>query len=431
MKAVVQKILTHHSPDLDAMLAVLLMRRFGNAFFPGAGEAEVIFAPAGQLPDNKTAWELEEEGILALDIGGGRFDTHPVDGSSDNQKRDRSASDLVAEALQMLEHPSWRELIEYTRLHDTSIHSLYSKDFLHHLVSLHTILLGLQLQYVQDSTTKLEKGILILDNIPFYAANPVLERSIYQILIQLIERYLAAHNVDIEEEKKDHWQNIITWYQRLQNQPDNAFSGKQADQIASLKSIIIGAYQKYEGDMEQVYLIFQTCLDAILKREFNWFNALEEFQEKAVVKRIRKADIVSIESSNGMVIKVSRFKSKGDLVVYRNPSNGATSILIKRRGPLNKMSFERLAEKVRLVEAESRNELPQYDLLRDHGEVHAWFLHQSGNILLNGSPKSPNFEKSLLSLETLRQIVYSEVDWSWEIPRKLKRTFTKLRRRNY
>ncbi|MCB0642715.1 MAG: hypothetical protein KDC44_13800, partial [Phaeodactylibacter sp.] len=115
----VQKILTHEHPDLDAIMSVLLLKKFGAELFPGVQEAEVIFSPAGTLPEGKSPRQLEKQGIIAVDIGGGRFDSHPSE-TTGKAKADRSATDLVAETLGVLNHPDWEELIEFSRLHDTT-----------------------------------------------------------------------------------------------------------------------------------------------------------------------------------------------------------------------------------------------------------------------------------------------------------------------
>ena len=158
----VKHIITHEHPDLDAALSVLLFKEYGEIRFPGAREAPIEFHPADKLPDGKTAEELEKEGIIALDIGGGRFDSHPTRNRKNKNKWERCASDLVAEEFGVLDDPKWSRLIEYTRLQDTTGQSLASKDFLHHLVSLNSILLGFQILYNEDSHRILEHSIDVL-----------------------------------------------------------------------------------------------------------------------------------------------------------------------------------------------------------------------------------------------------------------------------
>ena len=73
---------------------------------------ELIFSSANTLPDGKTADQLEDEGIMPLDIGGGRFDTHPVADCDNVEKWDTCASQLVAEELGV---PTGRYVIRETQ----------------------------------------------------------------------------------------------------------------------------------------------------------------------------------------------------------------------------------------------------------------------------------------------------------------------------
>ena len=69
----VQALLTHTHPDLDAILSIHLLRKHGKPAFEGTEEAEWRFTSANALPDGKSPEQLEEEGVLTLDTGGGRF----------------------------------------------------------------------------------------------------------------------------------------------------------------------------------------------------------------------------------------------------------------------------------------------------------------------------------------------------------------------
>jgi len=81
-------IVTHLNPDLDAIFAVWLIKRF----FPGWSHAEVEFVPAGETLVGKLADDNPE--ILHVDTGLGRFDHHQT-------KKFICASDLV-----------WREILK-------------------------------------------------------------------------------------------------------------------------------------------------------------------------------------------------------------------------------------------------------------------------------------------------------------------------------
>ncbi len=413
----IHTILTHESPDLDAIMSVLLMRKFGEDKFPGVSEAKFQFASANSLPGGKTPKELEAEGILALDIGGGRFDTHPVGNAVDKNKRERSATDLIAEELAVIYDERWAPLVEYTRLQDTQGHSLLSKEFIHHLVSIHTILLGLELVHRNDSEGKLIAGMKILENIPIYLENKDKNFNFQELLTHLIDRYMleSEPNPEVPPQAYD---NFNKWYQKLQFKPKEAFSSIQMDDFVSLKAIAIGAFYNYNKDRESVFQIVKICLDAILRREEQWHLALKDFLENAESKRIDKAVVTHISSPNGMVIKAARYKGRGDLILYRDPSNGATSILRRQKGPLSRFPLKELAAKVRLVECVENDETPEYDLLEGEGTIHGWFLHQSGNLLIKGSPKARDFEPSKIPLEVIAKIAYYQLSEEFAFPSK-------------
>jgi len=263
----IQKILTHESPDLDAMMSVLLLREFGEPFFPGAKTAEVIFSPAGMLPDGLSVRQLEKKGILAVDIGGGRFDSHPSE-TTGRAKADRSATDLVAEALGVLDHPDWAELIEFSRLQDTRGHSMFSTNIIHHLAALNNILKGIQIQHFGDSKAILEAGILLIANIPFFNKH---QEDPFRV--ELIQRgtdlYLEKEGYDMEN-PPEWFGNFKEWYQRLHHKFRTTYGKNKMDRMVSLKAICHGAFYRFEENEEKVQEVLELCLSSMLARERQW-----------------------------------------------------------------------------------------------------------------------------------------------------------------
>ncbi len=399
----IDKILTHLRPDLDSMMSVFLMKKFGEDKYPGVASADMIFSDADTLPDNKTSKELEKEGILALDIGGGKFDTHPVGNIANNKKRDRSATDLVAEYLGIIGYPELKLLIEYTRMQDTTGHSMFSKDYIHHLMSLHTILLGLSL-LKDDSAILLSDGVRILENIPYYIQNKLTEIDEYNFLRQCLQRFVDSSKglIDLSNAK---YTNFNEWINRINKNSPNAFSMNEMDDAVSIKSIAIGAYYKFDKNFERAYPIFELCIYAILKRENEWFNAIGEFKNHAIIKKVEFLNIVGVESVNPLIIKVARFLIRSDILVYRNPVDGATTIFLQKNGPLNKFKLNKLAGLIRVIESRLNNENPNYRNILDVGNVSGWFLHQSECLLIKGSPKAAKFVPSKIPMNDLLELI--------------------------
>lgn len=422
----ISEILTHEFPDLDAILSVLLLRKFGEEKFPGVSQAKVSFSSAGQLPDDLTPKQLEKKGILAVDIGGGRFDSHPSS-TTGKAKHDRSATDLVAEYLEVIDHPEWALLVEYARLQDTTGHSLYSTNQMHHLVSLHTILLGLGILHPKDSTSKLEKGIRVVENIPFYIRHKQ-DNFSSALLREGIQTYLKKLEIDLENPPA--WIDLFKqWFQRLHEKPKAAFGKNPMDRMVSLKAICQGAYFRFGEDMEKVQPILELCLEAMFEREKTWQDALDQYDQNTIVKEIGALKLVTIESANGMVIKAARFRHKPDILIYKNPADGAVTIFVQRRGRLENFPFETLAARIRLAEAVECGELPDYDNLEAQGTHHGWFLHQSNIMLIRGSKKQTDFIPTKITLENINLLIYSifEHELEMQLPKEYGEAIWKLR----
>jgi hypothetical protein len=74
----VKLLVTHENPDMDAIGAMWLFKRFGGRAFDGA---EYYFVHAGDLVDSGTltAKEIAEDQVVHVDTGMGEFDHHQPD----------------------------------------------------------------------------------------------------------------------------------------------------------------------------------------------------------------------------------------------------------------------------------------------------------------------------------------------------------------
>ena len=408
----VQKILTHEHPDLDAMMSVLLLKKFGEAQFPGVENAEVIFSPAGTLPEGKSPRQLEKQGIIAVDIGGGRFDSHPSH-TTGQAKADRSATDLVAETLGVLDHPDWKALIEFSRLHDTTGHSMYSTNILHHISALSNLLKGIQIQHAGDSAAIMKAGLNLVANIPFSVKHQD-DPFRVSILQEAVDNYLAKVGINMEEPPE--WLgNFKDWHWRLHNKFRTTYGKNPMDKLVSLKSICHGAFYRFEEDMEQFQQIVDLCVSSMLIREKKWHEALTFYDENCQVEHVGNLTFSTISSSNGMVIKAARFRHKPDILIYQNPENGGVTLFIQRKGALGRFPFEVIAARVRVAEAVLNAEEPKFEELEALGTIHGWFLHQSYNLLIRGSNKQNKFVPTSIPLEQISQLVYSTFDKNLEL----------------
>ncbi len=400
------KILTHETPDLDAMMSVLLLKKFGNKKYPGINNAPVIFSSASNLPNNSTSQQLEKEGVIAVDIGGGKYDTHPTEHLI-NGKSDHSATDLVAKDLGVLELDGWKDLIEYSRLHDCSGHGLFSTNPIHHLTSINTILIGLEHINESDDSSLMEQGLEILQCIP-YASNTIDEDQWIRLKEDLDK---ALDDLDIDVSNwPDYLEAFSRWYNDIQTQSDKIWGNKQLDRVVSVISIYLGALRKKP---EQALATLKLCIHAIISREKLWNEALNSYDSKGVLKTFDQFKVATISDENGLVIKASRFRHKPALIIYRNPKVNSVTILLNKVFNLKKISFLNMVARIRITEAIKLKENIKYEKLQQPGTVHGWFLHQSLNFLIKGSKKQKQFKETLLSIDELQYCIYTELDNSF------------------
>ena len=66
----IHTIVLYPRPHPDNIVALYLLREFGEQHFPGIRQAQIQFWPS--VPPGKTADDWEREGVLMIDIGGGK-----------------------------------------------------------------------------------------------------------------------------------------------------------------------------------------------------------------------------------------------------------------------------------------------------------------------------------------------------------------------
>src|SRR5437899_1122629 len=93
----------------DTVAAVFLLKKYGEARFPGISDAEVAYWTT--TPPGKTAAQFEDEGVLLIDLAGSRFDHH----RDDHGRKTECASSLVAKFLGVDARPELRKLLTYAK----------------------------------------------------------------------------------------------------------------------------------------------------------------------------------------------------------------------------------------------------------------------------------------------------------------------------
>lgn len=150
------------------------------------------------------------------------------------------------------------------------------------------------------------------------------------------------------------------------------------------KIIEAGLKNVLKDDLEITELIF-PILDAILNIFIKKINAENEINKGYTFKSFWGKSLV-LETRNEETIKLA-LKLGYQLVAKKDPEKG--NIRIKTL-PEKKLNLKPLYEKI---------------IKKDKKAT--WFLHASGNMLLNSSSKNPNFIPSKLSINQLIEIIKS------------------------
>lgn len=129
-------------PHPDNIVALFLLQEFGEGCFPGIKQAKLEFW--NMLPPDKTADELEQNGYLLIDMGGGKFDHHHDQHTDD---KTTCASTLVARYLNIDKLPELRKLLEYVRRDDLEGRGIVSKDIIDRAFGLSAIIMNLNRDY--------------------------------------------------------------------------------------------------------------------------------------------------------------------------------------------------------------------------------------------------------------------------------------------
>lgn len=155
-------IVTHFSPDVDAVTSVWLLKRF----LPGWDEAEVVFVPAGKTLNEEIVDSNPD--ILHVDTGLGMLDHHQVDDDSCAARRtlDYIKDQRSKNKEQKLEDEPLERLVEVVNEID-HFREVYfpnpTSDY--YDFGLVSILDGLKLLYPDDHKKILEMGVAAMDGI--------------------------------------------------------------------------------------------------------------------------------------------------------------------------------------------------------------------------------------------------------------------------
>lgn len=154
----VHTVVMYPRPHADPIVALFLLRTFGEQFFSGVKEAKLDFW--NMVPKGKTPEQWEQEGYLLLDLGGGKFDHH----HSQHIKNTKiCAAVLVAKYLEIDQKPELRKLLEYARRDDLEGRGIVSKDPIDRAFGFPAIIMNLNRDYPEHPEYVVEMVLRIIN----------------------------------------------------------------------------------------------------------------------------------------------------------------------------------------------------------------------------------------------------------------------------
>lgn len=118
----VKLIVTHVRPHFDEVLAIFMLKTWGNEFFPGVEDADVEAWSEGKMPAEyrdagKTADDfLQQNQVLAVGTCGGMFDEHGKDSPT--------CTHLVADYLGIAKKPELQKMLAFCKRVDNEGNSM-------------------------------------------------------------------------------------------------------------------------------------------------------------------------------------------------------------------------------------------------------------------------------------------------------------------
>ena len=136
--------------QIDTAVSYFLLKYFGDEKFPGVRQANVEFW--AEVPEDKTADQLEREGYILLDLGGSKFDHHRLG----QNNRTISSAHMVAKFLEVDDRPDLRKLLDFARRDDLEGKGILSSDPIDRAFGLSALLTNLNRSIPDDPKQILE-----------------------------------------------------------------------------------------------------------------------------------------------------------------------------------------------------------------------------------------------------------------------------------
>ncbi len=337
-------IVTHSSPDMDAITSVWLIRKY----LPGWENSIVKFVPAGERLNNSGAEVAHENSLVR--------NAKPQSSSS------QSLTPLVRTGENFVGSPRPIEIVGY----DEIIHVDTGLGPLDHHQTADDNVCGASLTFdfvkrIQNSEFRVQSSEKWKDR------------------MEAISRMVKVV-VDIDHFKEVFHKDPLADYHEF-----------------DLAGILDGLKLQFPGQDEYYVVEISKCLDAVLHGFENRIWAEKEIAENGQKFETRFGKGMGFETINDSVIKLAQ-KMGYVIVVRKDPRKGY--VRIKALPALR--SLRQLSRAAKEVDIDLTL---AYEKLRKMDPEATWFLHVGKKMLLNGSVKNPKMRPTKLSLDQIIKVL--------------------------
>lgn len=426
---VITYIATHVRPDIEELLAIVMLILHGEKVYPGVSTAKLTFVNP-EMPDYEHHIALHPE-VLPVGVWHGDLDEHPMPGfPNDPAKKGKCAATLVAEKLGIANNPEWKKLLTSVTANDLwGIGSPFDVAYILKVLYDNADKSAISWALMAIRAVHHEEKKNVLEHTTYdFAGKAWLFDRIFTLWLKLKfgkeeiskEAQLAfafdssdkqlglalqtAKELGVEDNQN---LNFLLNYAKARPVADNMFG------IKGLPALILQYYSAVNPEMAQTAALDWAFRGIEAKyQEQKYFLEVtgSEFKKKAKIKKFktagrkRKLKLVTVRSDVRYLAKYARSKLGGGCaVIIQKTTAGNVQIFTNKVYGLN---LDLLSEKLRLAEQEAMGKVEVTDpaQLRAEGMLANWYYHHEGQMLLNGSLKAV-VPPTLLSLKKIRELV--------------------------
>jgi len=382
---------THTAPDFDVCATFYEEEEFGGL---DPKQTAVIFLKGG---DEKLTGGMMDDSIVLIDRGRGELDHH---GSSFNGNE--TSASLMAKKLGITEDKNVQVLLGLVKRKDLQGVALPC--------DAPDIVSCIQKTRDLSDEEKLRLGIRIIRSAMEFRKRKLQRDNRWGQKVCI--NFLAERKAEKIPEK------LTQYIDKLQNE--------RFDRPFDIVEILVGEKAQF-GEEEAVKFV-KTLLGFVFNDSIKFYQAKQEFREKAAKKEI-KGILMTVHCTDNEKFNPAA-RSEGASIIVQRDTDGHTQIFFSTEDPLlNDNIIDSIAAMVRLDECLVQgNAIPDVDLSQSEwvDGIPEWYYYKApaiggkkpGRFIMNGSLTAPDVPPSKIPISTLFDIVQKAVifnpNFDWE-----------------